>query len=156
YADLDLLRTKREIENIKARPAPPPFDRPDPEDIDELAMALANAKSNITFLHESRAQLMMEGKCPTCGTELNADHRQKELDRVNQELEKTEQEKLACIAQHAALTKRRDVWAAQDTWGPDCSAELPELEESLRRYEQKIRYRALIKANEAWLTYQAN
>lgn len=153
YSDLDLLRTKSEIAKIKGRAAPPAFERPETEDMDELLMAASNASGTITFLHDRRAQLMMEGKCPTCGTELNAEHREKELARVNAEMDAAEREKKIVNVQLNELTGRRNAWDQYDKLGPDRSGELPELEMAVSRYEEKVKVRVLVQKRTEWDKY---
>lgn len=150
YQDIDLLRTRAEIAKIRARPQPPECVKPEPEDLDMLGADQANAHAKIKLLNEKREQLMLEGTCPTCGSELNAEHRASEQTRVDQELQDTELEWKTITALADDLKTKRNLWAEYEKQGLDRSAELPELEAQVARYEQKVRCRVLVQANESW------
>lgn len=147
YQDIDVNRTKAEIRNIESRPAPPAMNRPDSETLDELRMDLSNVKSKITFLHDRRAQLMIEGICPTCATQLDpikqAEHRAK----VDQEMQEAEAEQRQVTALLADMIASEKAWKAHDLLGPDRSAELPELKRAIEHYEEKQRVKGSIEAN---------
>lgn len=156
YPDIDLNRTKADIQKIEARPLPPAMNRPNDEILDELRMDFSNANSKIQFLHDRRAQLMMEGVCPTCATELDPGKQAEHRAKVDAELEETELEKKQISSMLADLTLAQKAWNQYDLLGPDRTEELPALKLSVEQYELKQRVRTLIEELKSFEEYQVN
>lgn len=157
YPDVDLRRTEADIQKIKSRPAPPECNQPFAEDLDDLVKERSDVGAAIKEIDKKMDRLKLNvAECPTCGSELNPEHRDKEFARLRDERDDLINQELQLAALVITMARERDKWTAYHAYGPDRSLELPELEKSIEQYKQKLEVQTLLRQHEAWERLKQN
>jgi DNA repair exonuclease SbcCD ATPase subunit len=142
--DIQYTQTLKKIEQIQSRHPAPGQARITQEALQLQIQKSQELLSDIAVLKAEIKPLEFNApSCDKCGSTLDCTDREAKLAEKQEELQVLQKLSENCRFKKAQLESIDWEWREYDKLGPDLSGELPELKDSVEKYEKKIQYKKI-------------